>query len=168
MIKYNYSQTLLTNQSSFAEALFNDKVDYILNESAWQAVSEHHLFYLHCLLCTYEQLQKLMHEYVDQYLDDTNIPNLQNEFDALYYVPKAIRSIFFKIKSNELNIKSESENKNDENKIKTNDMKHIRLHNNESLVYFIGEIIYLFIINYDIAIIIVGLFISLTIISVAK
>ncbi len=48
-------------------------------------------------------------------------------------------------------------------------MKHIRLslHNNKSLVYFIGEIIYLFVINYDIAIIIVGLFISLTIISVA-
>ncbi len=48
VIIYNYSQTLLTNQSSFAEVLFNDKLDYILNELAWQTVSKHHLFYLHC------------------------------------------------------------------------------------------------------------------------
>ena len=73
--------------SSFAEVLFYDKVDCILTESDWKRVSEHHFFYVHCLLCSYEKLQILLHEYIDQYLDSsTNISHLQNEFDALYPV----------------------------------------------------------------------------------
>ena len=127
--------------SSFAEVLFYDRVDCILTENDWNNASEHHLFYVACLLHTYEKLQKYVHQYVERYLDDANIPNLQNEFDQLYPVPDIELDQFFstpytlKKKSNDTESKEDNNNNDSKpNPISTSILpptQHINTSNNK-------------------------------------
>lgn len=108
--------------SSFAEVLFYDRVDCILTENDWNNASEHHLFYVACLLHTYEKLQKYVHQYVERYLDDANIPNLQNEFDQLYPVPDIELDEYF---STPYTVKKKDNNKDNIEESKENDTSPI-------------------------------------------
>ena len=72
--------------SSFAEVLFEERVDCALSPSEWALVSSHHQFYVACLLHTHDRLKQLVTQYIEEYLDDANLSSLQSEFDQIYPV----------------------------------------------------------------------------------
>lgn len=92
--KNNNENTIIENKTngeidilSFAEVLFQEQIDTNMTLIDWKKATEHHLFYINCLIRTYDKLQKLIHLYIEQYLHNVNISSLQSEFDELYPVP---------------------------------------------------------------------------------
>lgn len=78
-----------SGQSSLAEVLFSERVDAVLSEREWDLISEHHQFYMLCLLHTHCRLKQLVDRYFGDLLDDADADTvaLQKEFEGLYPVP---------------------------------------------------------------------------------
>ena len=73
---------------SFAQVLYQSRIDTNMTAKDWQRASDHHLFYIECLMHTYAKLQQTIHSYVEEFLDVANIHRLtQSEFDEMFPVP---------------------------------------------------------------------------------